>query len=124
MMDERECVPRMKRKKPGHTSCNNCGKEYNNNAVPRLCISCNHYLGGKAVLATKPTVAAAFLVTAVLASVRQSDTGANVRIFVSIGEERKVREESQAKNVTKSGKSPLFPFFVTFLARDFPNYFS
>ena len=81
---------RSKKKKKGQTTCNNCGKLYNNNSVPSLC-SCNHFLGGKWKPDTKATVARAFLITSALASVREHDQGENKRIFASLGDQKKVK---------------------------------
>ena len=92
-MDCGEDLPRRFKKKRGHTSCNNCGKVYNNNSVPRFC-SCDHYLGGKGKSEGKSdtltSVTGALMITAALASVRLNETGENVRIFVCLGEDKKV----------------------------------
>ena len=78
-----------RKKKKGHTSCNNCGTVYNNNSVPSTC-SCGHYLGGKGTSNLKHSVVGAFLITAALASVRSKEKGNSNRIFVALGHDKKV----------------------------------
>lgn len=82
--------PGKRKRKIGQINCNNCDKLYNNRSIPRICsnTACNYYLGGSFV--PKVSIAGAFLITNVLASVRLNEKGINARAFVSLGEDRKV----------------------------------
>ena len=87
------------RKKSGQKKCLNCQKSYNNAAIPEYCTGCNQYLGGK----YKPLAAKldAKLLTDSLASTRVNVAGPNIRTFVSIGEEKKVRCQFKQNYKTK-----------------------
>ena len=76
------------RRKTGHTKCPGCPQVYNNRAIPERCSACNTYIGGKYVAPVKKL--GAILITACIVSVRQSETGHNVRTFVDMSKEKKV----------------------------------
>lgn len=79
----------LKRKKGGQRQCEKCHRIYNNRAVPQRCHKpCDNFLGGNYV--PKPIKTGAFLITAILASVRLNEKGTNVRVFANIGDEKKV----------------------------------
>ena len=83
---------RVKRNKPGQTSCNNCQKVYNNAAIPELCTQCNSYIPtGKFVSKKSKPSSQAYLISDSLASVRVRPTGHSTRTFVTIGTEKKVK---------------------------------
>ena len=88
-MDFGGARPKRWKKKRGHTTCNNCGKVYNNNSVPRFC-SCDHYLGGQGKSDTLTSITGALMITAALASVRSNERGENVRTFACLGKDKKV----------------------------------
>ena len=128
-MEEREYFffDNVERKKPGQTVCIVCNKSYNNAAIPEFCTECNAYFPrGKAQQNKPQSGSQAFLISDTMASVRVHKRGHNKRIFVRLGNEKKVRtlktpaifllwivrtsrlaflrEKSQTKNVTKSEK--------------------
>ena len=76
-------------RKTGHKKCPGCPQVYNNNAIPERCSACNTYIGGKYVAPLKKL--GAILITACIVSVRQNETGHNVRTFVDMSEEKKVK---------------------------------
>ena len=80
----------LSRRKSGHKICNGCNKMYNNRATPERCSECDTYLGGTYV--AKIVNVAAVLITSYLVSVRENETGSNVRAFVYLGGENKVLE--------------------------------
>ena len=77
-------------KKPGQTKCSNCSHVYNNRYIPKYCGSCHFLLGGK--YEKKEKSLDAKMLTASIASVRTNVAGSNVRTFVSISGEMKVRK--------------------------------
>ena len=90
-MDEHCKLGELKRKKSGQLKCQNCQKSYNNASTPQYCSNdlCKKWLGGKFV--PKPSQPTAFLLNDKLASVRIREKGRNIRAFVSIGAQKKVR---------------------------------
>ena len=79
------------KRKAGNKECTGCGKSYNNKSLPKVCSNspCKTYPGGKFV--AKVCKLAAILITAFIVSVRLNEKGPNVRVFVDMGEEKKVR---------------------------------
>ena len=63
---------------------------YNNAAIPAYCDNedCGYYFGGKFVLPAQDIDAR--MLTDKLASIRDNTAGVNTRIFVEIGEKKKV----------------------------------
>ena len=81
----------LKRKRSGHFTCSNCNAVYNNAHIPKLCTNtpCDQFLGGKYEPKVKQLDAK--LLTEHLVSVRVREKGLNIRTFVQIGKDKKVR---------------------------------
>ena len=76
----------LKKKKRGQTICEQCTKNYTNNAVPRYCI-CGFFLGGKFEPCVRSQTDDIIKVGA-LVSVRLYKHGINLRTFVDLNQNK------------------------------------